>query len=73
MDGALRSQWAYQFLHEPERNQEGVGGITIIPPSEKPADLNYCHEQSLWCNFSKDGSCIYPREGERRCSFEVSR
>jgi uncharacterized protein YraI len=45
--------------------------VAVMSGSQKPPDVNYCHEKNLWCNFAQNGSCVWNREGERKCVFEV--
>jgi hypothetical protein len=45
--------------------------VVIMPGSQKPHDVNYCHEKNQWCNFAQNGSCVWIREGERKCCFDV--
>jgi len=39
--------------------------------TDKPTDLSYCHREEQWCNFMKNGACIWNREGDKKCCFEV--
>ena len=43
----------------------------IMSGSQKPNDLNYCHDKGQWCNFAQNNACVWNREGDRKCCFEV--
>ena len=45
--------------------------VALMSGSQKPADVNYCHDKGQWCNFMQDNACVWNREGDRKCVFEV--
>jgi hypothetical protein len=31
----------------------------------------YCSAQNQWCTFMRNGSCLWNKEGDKECCFEV--